>query len=133
METLCVDLSSRLLKFSCPQISEMNISDYSENFEITYDSGKWIVNIKNGLDDDILNDNSELVITITASQIGKENVGKAILLLKLPSKITAPKFSKAYYTADYPKNGSGDIEFEPSLEFADIDNPKDILIALDRK
>lgn len=74
-------------------------------------------------------------MTLTAKEVDGENIGEAALILKLPTTNdkTEPTFSKAYYTANYPENGSGVIEFEPSLQFSNIDNPKDIVIALDSK
>ncbi|XP_023310797.1 uncharacterized protein LOC108911331 [Anoplophora glabripennis] len=109
----------------------ITLDNYADNFEIKYDTNKWVVNIKTALNDSTLKTNSELVMTLTASEKDKENTAEAVLVLKLPTKIV-PKFSEAYYTANYPKYGDGTIEFEPSLEFSNIDTPEDIVIALDK-
>lgn len=111
------------------------ISEYSENFDVTYDTDTWVINIKSPLDDDILKENSELVMTLTASQTGTDVTGEAALVLKLPKvdSDAVPKFSNAYYIADYPEGGTGDIEFKPSLNFSNIENPEDVHIALDSK
>lgn len=112
-----------------------NISDYASNFEIKYESDRWFINIIASLDDAILKENYQLIMTLTASQAENENFGEAALILKLPTENNeiGPKFSKAYYTADYPEKGTGIIEFEPSLQFSNIDNPEDITIVLDSK
>lgn len=112
-----------------------NISDYGDNFEVIYVSDKWVINIKNNLDDAILKGNSELVMTLSAKETGNEVVGEAALILKLPTtdSETGLTFSKAYYMAYYPEELTGVIEFQSSLEFSNIDNPKDIVIALDSK
>lgn len=93
------------------------------------------MNIKSSLDEPTLKENSELVMTLTAKKQGNENTGEAALILTLPTTNggTEPKFSKAYYTADYPEEGIGTIEFEPSLEFSNFDNPENIIISLDSK
>lgn len=112
-----------------------NISDYSDNFEVIYESNRWVIHITSSLNDTTLKGYSELVMTLTASQAESENTGETVLILKLPTinNETGPKFSKAYYTADYPKEGTGVIEFEPTLEFSNIDNMQNIIIALDSK
>lgn len=112
-----------------------NIIGYAENFEIKYESTRWVIDIKIGLDNDFLKENSELVMTLTAKEAENENTGEATLILKLPTvdNQTGPKFSKAYYTAYYPEEGTGVAGFEPSLEFSNVDNPEDIVIALDSK
>lgn len=79
--------------------------------------------------------NSELIMTLTVKKTGNDNIGEAALIIRLPitDSETRLLFSKAYYTADYVEGGTGIIEFLPSLEFSNIDNPEDVTIALDSK
>lgn len=114
------------------QFLHYNISDYLDNFQLIFGSNKWYIQILKSLNDTTIKENSELVITLTASQPDKENTGEAILILKLPTEIV-PKFSEAYYTADYPEDGVDNMEFEPSLEFSNLDSLEDVVITLDSK
>lgn len=108
-------------------------SEYSENFEIKYEASRWYINIIKILDDNILLKNTELIITLTASK--GSDTAQAALIMNLPqhSSQEAPEFSMAYYLAEYPKEGSGTIEFENPIEFTNIKDPESITINLDSK
>uniref|UniRef100_V5I8B0 Protocadherin-like wing polarity protein stan n=1 Tax=Anoplophora glabripennis TaxID=217634 RepID=V5I8B0_ANOGL len=114
-----------------PEDIAITLDNYEANFDITYDNNKWVINIKNSLDHAILKANSELVMTLAATEVGNESIGQAVLILNLPAEL-APKFSEVYYTADYPEDGTGTIDFKPSLGFSNVDDPKDVVIALDQ-
>lgn len=70
-----------------------------------------------------------------AKEDGSEKVGESVLVLQLPAseEITAPKFKDAYYVVTYPESGSGLIDFQPLIAFANVDDPEDVKINLDSK
>lgn len=108
-------------------------SEYSNNFKINYASNKWYISIIESLENNILEENTELFMTLTASISESTDTSEATLVLNLPQNKEAIQFSKAYYLAQYPKEGSGVIEFEDAIEFANADDPKTITITLDSK
>lgn len=112
-----------------------NISEYNDYFQINYNSSKWYIKIQKTLDDDIILKNSELVMTLTASIFGNTEKNEATLVINLPhdSYIEPPTFSKTYYTATYPQEGSGVIEFEDPIEFTNVNDISTITLTLDSK
>lgn len=86
-------------------MSSFILLGYKDNFEIVYDNDKsqWILNVKSALAEDAFNDNSDLILTLTATDTGNSKIGQAALVLHLPSDETklAPKFSHPFYTANY--------------------------------
>lgn len=80
------------------------------------------------LDPKTLNDNTELLITMTVE--GTKN--SAVLVLKLPSKTGKEilSFKDLYYVAKYPKAGNiKTINFDKNIEFPKLaDNSKITII-----
>lgn len=109
--------------------------DYANNFKIKYDGSKWYIEITNGLDDAIIQKNTELVMALIAKESGNDYEVESALILKLPvtDDTTAPRFSAAYYLAEYPQGGSGVIEFKNSLEILNVADQNSVTINLDSK
>ncbi|KAJ8918469.1 hypothetical protein NQ315_008166 [Exocentrus adspersus] len=105
---------------------------YDENFEVKYDSDRWYINVTKALEDNVLHKDPELVMTLTAIETGNPNPGRSALVLQLPvaSNDSAPIFSEAYYSAEYVI-GQERIEFEDSVQFTNVDDPKSVTITLD--
>lgn len=80
-------------------------------------------------------ENTELIMILTASTSETTDTAETILILNLPQneKEVPPEFSKAYYLAQYPKKGSGLIEFEDPIEFTNVKDLESITINLDCK
>ncbi|KAJ8930491.1 hypothetical protein NQ314_016718 [Rhamnusium bicolor] len=114
-----------------PLTITISVSDYSNNFEVNYDNNIWYINIKDSLEDVILNKNAELVMTLTATSSQDRGKGYSALVLKLPLTPIGPQFAETYYLAEYPKMGTGLIEFKTPIKFLDIDDSTDLKIRLD--
>ncbi|KAJ8940984.1 hypothetical protein NQ318_011717 [Aromia moschata] len=125
--------SIEFLNVDDPNKLKITLDEYFDNFEIKYESGAWTINIKTSLDEDTLNNNAELVMTLTATDTENKNEGYAALVVKLPENTvgTSIKFSDAYYVAEYPESGKGTVDFENPIEFLNVDDPSTVSIALD--
>lgn len=87
----------------------------------------------NNLSKSVLQNNAELVITLIAKEDGSTKTGESALVLLLPSaeESTSPQFEKAFYVATYPESGSGLIDFQPPIAFANV--VEEIKLSLDSK
>lgn len=103
---------------------------YDEYFGVTYESDKWVLSVQKSLDDATLSENSQLIIILNAVENGNNEKGHSVLVLQLPTETI--QFAEAYYVAEYPKNGTGTIEFENPIELVNAD-PSKVTIELDSK
>lgn len=94
---------------------------------------KWYLNVKSALENSTLQTESELVVTLSATQNSK--TATSALVIKLPTIAveTELEFSEAYYVADYPKSGTGELELEKSIGFVNADDPQTVKIIFDSK
>lgn len=106
---------------------------YHENFGLTYNSGKWILSITKSLEDSVVSESTELIIVLSATETGNTKEGYSVLVIELPADTDAIKFEKTYYIAEYPKDGTGTIEFEDSLNLINVDDITKVTITLDSK
>lgn len=111
---------------------------YEGNFTINKDpnSQKWQLVITHPLDTKTLQENTELLITMSVEESGKSSKGTSVLILKLPSHDTTEetlKFKKEFYIAIYPKAGKGSIDFDSAIDFANSDKTKDAKIIVKGK
>lgn len=87
--------------------------------------------IKEELDAKTLEDNTELLITMTVEEIDKFSKDSSVLILKLPTHDPSKKaliFKKEFYTAVYPKTGAKTIPFDIPIEFIDLGDTNGIKI-----
>lgn len=109
------------------------ISDYADNFQIKYDGSKWYMKIISSLNDTVLLKNTELIMTLIATESENSYEAESALILKLPTQNndTAPIFSAAYYLAEYPEMGSGVIEFLDPLKISNVADQTTIIISVE--
>ncbi|KAG5893677.1 hypothetical protein JTB14_021973, partial [Gonioctena quinquepunctata] len=106
-------------------------TEYSDNFNVTFQSNKWRINIKKALNTSILESNTQIVITLEATEKDNTLIGYATLVLELPKTVeTTLAFAENYYLAEYPETGSGTIDFKPALNFIGVTNETNIIIVL---
>ncbi|KAJ8918468.1 hypothetical protein NQ315_008165 [Exocentrus adspersus] len=111
----------------------VSLESYSGNFEIKLDAGKWTVTVKKALEDSVVTKNTELVIVLSAAEGDNINKGHSILVLDLTTiEAGAPKFEQAYYVAQYPKDGNGQIEFETPIKFVNVEDQSAVKIKVDQ-
>lgn len=80
---------------------------YESNFETVKKGNDWVINVKENLQDEVLNSEKQIIVTLQARLEESGNVGNAIIIVDLPSNQDlkpAPKFSQTYYTAQYIDN-----------------------------
>lgn len=106
---------------------------YEEYFALTYTTDKWILSITQSLDDSVLSENVELIIVLSATETGNTNEGYSVLILELPSDTDAITFEKTYYIAEYPKDGTGNIELVDPINLQNVDDVTKVTITLDSK
>ncbi|XP_074040354.1 uncharacterized protein [Leptinotarsa decemlineata] len=112
---------------------KIELNNYTENFDVIPDSGKWHLKIKKPLDDSILKDKLPLIASLVATEQGNDVKGSTVLVLELPKSDgdeDAPEFTENFYIVTYPKNGKGVIEFGNPLKFNNLDEKYDIKIEL---
>jgi hypothetical protein len=83
--------------------------DYVDNFEPTLDGDAWQLVVQQKLDDDILNNQKEIYVTLEASLTGSAEVGRTTIIMSLPTQDLkeAPRFTETYYTAEYTIDSEG--------------------------
>lgn len=106
--------------------------DFTENFEIKLEDDKWLINIKQALDDATLKTNSELIITLIATESDMDKEGHAALILRLPGNDNlAPIFSQTYYTANYKiSSNEANVVFSNPIIITNSDEISDISLSL---
>lgn len=86
-------------------------SAFENSFELLCNSDTWLCSlvVVNNLDESVLENNSQLEFTITATAT-KENVtDHTVLIISLPvSQPASIEFEKAHYSAAYIRNTEGD-------------------------
>ncbi|KAJ8977427.1 hypothetical protein NQ317_009680 [Molorchus minor] len=124
----------QFLNGDLPEQISITLDSYPDNFEVVYDQDTWKINIKNSIDQDILNKNNELVMTLIATESGYESKGYSALVIKLPSEKdgTSIEFTEAYYLAKYPEDGNGTIELKNPISFLNVEDPETVTISLDK-
>ncbi|XP_068902687.1 protocadherin Fat 3-like isoform X3 [Tenebrio molitor] len=82
---------------------------YVANFEPTLDGDAWQLVVQQKLDDDILNNQKEIYVTLEASLTGSAEVGRTTIIMSLPTQDLkeAPRFTETYYTAEYTIDSEG--------------------------
>jgi hypothetical protein len=82
---------------------------YVDNFEPTLDGDAWQLVVQQKLDDDILNNQKEIYVTLEASLTGSAEVGRTTIIMSLPTQDLkeAPRFTETYYTAEYTIDSEG--------------------------
>lgn len=106
---------------------------YQSNFEIQLNStsSKWQVKIVDPISNDILNKNTELLITMTVAESGSLIKGTSVLILKLPqSDEPSIVFGKEFYIAKYPISGTGTLDFDNAIVFTNLADSSNVKIAL---
>lgn len=93
---------------------------------------KWEIRITKALDPKILEEKTELLITMTIEEDGKTTNAAAVLVLKLPDEKTIT-FKNQFYIAAYPKSGTGKIQFDKAIEFSNLENSKEVSITVKGK
>lgn len=81
-----------------------------------------------------MEDNTELLITMTVKENDKSS--KGLLILKLPTHDTSEKslkFQKEFYVAVYPKIETKIIQFDVPIAFKDLDYTKGMEIIVKGK
>uniref|UniRef100_A0A6P7H160 Uncharacterized protein LOC114349448 isoform X14 n=1 Tax=Diabrotica virgifera virgifera TaxID=50390 RepID=A0A6P7H160_DIAVI len=106
-----------------PKNLKIAINDYTANFDVEYDSDKWRIKITKPLDDSVFDTTTELILVMEASETGITSKGSSVLVIKLTGSSVndkVPKFKDVYYSAEYPKEGSGTIPFDQEINFENI-------------
>ncbi|RZC33423.1 uncharacterized protein BDFB_006638, partial [Asbolus verrucosus] len=78
---------------------------YKTNFALNYDdtAKSYLVTVMKPLEDEVVDRESEIYVTLIATVDRALESGSATLLIKMPEKVSdvVPKFSKTYYSATY--------------------------------
>jgi hypothetical protein len=85
------------------------VDHYVANFQPTLDGDAWQLVVQQKLDDDILNNQKEIYVTLEASLTGSAEVGRTTIIMSLPTQDLkeAPRFTETYYTAEYTIDSEG--------------------------
>ncbi|KAJ8977428.1 hypothetical protein NQ317_009681 [Molorchus minor] len=116
-----------------PDSITVTLDNYVDNFEVSYGVDGWYVQIKEGLSPTTLSQNTELVITLVATESGVDSTGESVLIMRLPSSGNATniQFSEAYYIAEYPDTATSSIELESPIEIINVDDITKVKLTLD--
>lgn len=79
-----------------------------------------------------MEENTELLITMTLEEDGKTTSAASVLVLKLPNEKSLT-FKNEFYVAIYPKSGTGKVQFDKAIEFTNLANSKDVSIKVKGK
>lgn len=90
---------------------------------------EWQIEIKSPLNDSVIK-NSDIRITLTATELKKTNIGTSVFILTIPVQ-EAPIFSSLFYNIDYPDSGTEIMYFKPDLTFTNIEDQNSVTISLD--
>lgn len=111
------------------------ILDYIDNFEITYDeaSNSWQMTVIENLEQAILNNNVDLVMTLTATDLNNDEHGQAVLVIRLPAVNSddAPKFSSIYYDGTYTGGTEPSVILKDNIAITNKEDFSTITIAFD--
>lgn len=107
---------------------------YVDYFEVIYskDHKKWVLNSTRPLEDEVVKNKNDLVLLLEAKLDGFKKGFTALVIDIKKDMIVGPKFKKAYYQAEYPESGTGNIELN-DIEFENVDDTNKISISIDSK
>ncbi|XP_066260115.1 uncharacterized protein [Euwallacea similis] len=101
---------------------------YNDNFSIELKDNKWTVKVVGELSKDVLNDNTQLLVPITATKSGLDGSAKTVLLLDLPEKVLI-QFSELYYTGTYLQDDKKDsVHLDTAIEITGADGEDVVFI-----